>query len=268
MLATYVEAKRTPVTFDEAAQLMSFALASILRATPSTETLALGLAKTILECGRDTKAGLVWTSSYNHCVGNIKAGTKYEGLYTTYACNEVLAGKVVWFSPYGRLSGRNGVVVAEQSANPPGHPQTRFRAYASAQEGVSEYVEFVANGRYKDAFKELLEGDPDGYVRALHAKGYFTAPVDVYAKGVISLHREFVAKLSARPAPAPDFQPSVEVIREMVATQEWNQREVQALATAAATNAMFDNLLAHRGEPAETDDEDEPTKPDLPGNVT
>jgi hypothetical protein len=259
MLATYVEDKKTPATFDAARSAMSMALASVIGATPSTEVLALALAKTVLECGRQGE--LLWTSAHCHNLGNIKAGPQYQGSFTAFTCNEVLGGKVVWFSPHGRLSGKNGVVVAEPYETPPGHPQCRFRAYQDHFDGALEYVEFVASGRYKDAWAELLEGDAAGYVAALHRKGYFTADPDVYAKGVVSLHREFIAKLSARPAPDM-WIPSVEVIDARVKKQEWNQREIQAIATEVVASSLADNLLdlrrdAHRQMAiSETDDPD------------
>jgi hypothetical protein len=267
MLATYTEAVTTPLPFEDAAQAMSNALASILLATPSTETLALALAKTTLESGR--QGDTLWTYARCWNLGNVKAGPQFVGQYSTYSCNEVLGGKVVWFSPFGRLSGKGGVVVAEQSANPPGHPQCRFRAFAGPTDGTYEYVDFVASGRYVDAWAELLEGDADGYVRALGKKGYFTADPDVYARGVISLQREFIAKLKGLPA-TTEFQPSVDVIDGLVAKQAWNQREIQAIATEAAFDAMHDNLRrhAHGEDPNDESGDDEPTKPDLPGNIS
>jgi hypothetical protein len=252
MLATYKEAEPTPCTFEEAAGAMSAALASVLNASPAVEVLALALAKTTLEAGR--QGDKLWAFSKCHCIGNIKAGTKYEGMFTTYTCNEVLEEKsvkrTVWFSPFGRLSGRGGVVVSEASPNPPGHYQTRFRAYANVFDGAYQYVDFIASGRYVDAWQELLEGDAPGYVNALHRKGYFTADPEVYGKGVLSLHREFIAKLSGRPAPNM-WIPSVEYVDSIVAKQEWNQKEIRAIATEAAFSSLHDNILAHRGPPPE-----------------
>lgn len=274
MLATYKPAENTPVSFEEAAGAMSAALASVLGATPATKVLALALAKTTLEAGR--QGPKLWAYSKCFCIGNIKAGPQYEGMYTAYKCNEVLKGRVVWFAPEGQLTARDGDVTGLAWAVPPAHPQCRFRAYANVFDGAYQYVDFVATGRYVDAWEELLEGDAAGYVAALHRKGYFTADPEVYAKGVLSLHREFIAKLSGRSAPDIMWIPSVDVIDALVAKQEWNQREIRAIATEAAADALADNLAelrrdAHRQmREADTDpapplepDELEETKPDL-----
>lgn len=198
MVATFTDDQLTPFSFDVAAEAMMAALMDALGGKhPTDDTLSLALAKTALETGR-------W--KYIHCYnwGNIKAGKAYVGQYTSFACNEVLGGKVVWFAPGGRLDGKGGSVVAEPSPVPPGHYQTRFRAYANQFDGAYEYVDFVASGRYVDAWKELLVGDSDGYVQALHDKGYFTADPAVYGKGVKSLQAEFKAKLQGKQWPVAE----------------------------------------------------------------
>lgn len=277
MLATYKLAENTPVSFDVAARALSDALSTVLRATPSVEVLALALAKTTLESGR--KDDLYWVHSKHWNIGNIKAGPSYEGMFTTYACNEILAEqgerRVVWFSPFGRLSGRGGVVVSDPYTNPPGHPQTRFRAYAGPTDGAYQYVDFVATGRYVDAFGELLEGDAPGYVNALHRKGYFTADPTIYGRGVLSLHKEFIARLQGRPAPAM-WIPSVDVIQDLVAPQKWNAEEVLALEGALDIAREANRASAHAqmaiSEPDDPDDgfsaEEPPTKDETPhGNA-
>jgi len=150
---------------------------------PSDRALALALAKTALETAR-------WKSMWNWNWGNIKAGENFEGMYTCISLNEVLEGKTVWFAPSGRLDVKGGRVIAEAYKVPPGHPQTRMRAYANGFDGAQEYVTFLANGRYRDAWARLLEGDPVGFVRELKAKGYFTADESSYRLGVVRvIHR-------------------------------------------------------------------------------
>lgn len=197
MIATYTEDLLTPLTFPEAAGAMKAALKDAMKGvSPSDPVLGLALAKTALETGR-------WTAIHRSNWGNIKAGPSYVGQYTAFKCNEVLGGKVVWFAPEGQLTAKDGVVVGKRYDVPPGHPQTRFRAYANEFDGAYEYVDFVASGRYVDAWHELLQGDAMGYVMALHAKGYFTADPAIYAKGVVSLQKEFVAKLQGIDWPEP-----------------------------------------------------------------
>ncbi len=203
-MSTWIEAKLTPLEFDDAASLLRSALRAEVGSPVSVETLALGLAKTGLETGR-------WQKMFRGCWGNIKADIlKYRGMYQCYACNEVIKGDVVWFSPLGRLDGKGGRIVAEAYDNPPGHPQTRFRAYANAVDGAYEYVTFQARElpRYQAAWKLLLAGDVEGYVRALSAAGYFTAPVESYLKTVRSLYNEFLLRLKKQPyveVDVPDY---------------------------------------------------------------
>jgi hypothetical protein len=201
MKAVYVEPIKTPLTFDEAADRMQQGMLVATGIAPTTKALALALAKTALETGR-------WTSMWNGNWGNIKAGESYAGMYTCFACNEVLKGKVVWFEPRGQLDRKGGSLVGVEWGVPPGHPQTRFRAYANGYDGAQQYVDFVANGRYAEAWNRLLDGDAPGYVRALKLKGYFTADEATYLRGVESLFREFSAKLEARKTdPAPPLSP-------------------------------------------------------------
>lgn len=271
MKATYVYPIKTPRTFEEATRAMSAALLSVLGSPPPLKTLALGLAKTVLECGRDTKAGLVWTSSYNSGIGNIKSGPDYVGQFTAYPCNEVLAAGVVWFDPRGRLNRRGGDVIAEKWEAPPWHPQCRFRSYANHFDGAHSYVDFVANGRYRDAWKELLEGDPWDYVMALHAKGYFTADPVVYVKGVKSLHSEFLKRLEGLHADPVEI-PDCDEISCLLAPQPWNVAAVRAHGQALATESTFDNLdelrrdahremLADDDEPGSERHDTEPSPP-------
>jgi hypothetical protein len=236
MLARYVASKKTQLSFEAAASAMSLALASVLGERPSTAVLALALGKTALETGR-------WSSCWNGNWGNVKASEKYDGLYTCIVLNEVLGGKVEWFAPEGRLTGnpaKGGVHAGDPTdvgrGVPPGHPQTRMRAFTSAADGALDYVRFVASGRYKAAWELLLAGDAEGYVRALKAAGYFTADEVTYAKGVISLQREFISKLE-RLTPEPEFRvPAAEEVRE------WLTPEDSAALQAALTERHFERL--------------------------
>ena len=201
MRATYVEPAKTPLTFEQAFAAMQQGILVATGIAPTTAALALALAKTALETGR-------WQSMWNFNWGNVKAADSYEGMFTCYPCNEVIGGKVEWFDPAGALDSRGGRLVGAGWDVPPGHPQTRFRAYANEFDGAQQYVDFVANGRYRDAWARLLEGDAAGYVHALKLKGYFTADEATYSKGVESIFREFVTKLETmKTDPAPPLEP-------------------------------------------------------------
>jgi hypothetical protein len=189
MEAMYVEAKRTPISFELATDMMKWKLKSILGSDPSIEVLALALAKTALETGR-------WTQIWNGNWGNVKCANTYKGMYCCIKLNEVLNGKIVWFAPEGQLTSKNGVVTGTVCELPPGHPQTRMRAFANNWDGVDCYVDFVAGGRYKTAWAKLLQGDAVGYVHSLKMAGYFTAPEESYRNGVVSLQKEFISRLN------------------------------------------------------------------------
>ncbi len=192
MTATYVEDLLTPFSLETAAAAMKAALQTQLGRAPSDEVLALALAKTALETGR-------YKSIHRYNWGNVKAGAAYVGMYTAFACNEVLAGKLVWFSPRGRLDKQGGVVVAEHYDGEPWHPQTRFRAYANEYDGSYEYVALIANGRYKKAWAALLAGSVSGFVHELKLAGYFTADEALYLKGVSGLYQEMLARVRGLP---------------------------------------------------------------------
>ncbi len=200
MEAVYTEPRKTPLTFAQATACMKWALKNQLGGTdPSDEVLALALAKTGLETGR-------WTSIWNSNWGNVKASNTYEGMYTCIVLNEVLPrnGKnvLVWFAPEGELTGnpaKGGKLIGAPVAVPPGHPQTRMRAFANEYDGVDCYVDFVANGRYKKAWQALLTGSATAYVHELKVAKYFTADEAEYAKGVAGLQREFLGKVRGLP---------------------------------------------------------------------
>ena len=190
MIATYTQDALTVLPFDQAQSALRWAIKAAIGKPPTFEVLALALAKTALETGR-------WTKIHRHNFGNVKAGDSYTGQYTCFACGENLPDGEHWFEPDGMdRNKRTGVVTGQGTiAVPPGHPQTRFRAYANEFDGADAYVSFVAGGRYAQAWQRLLAGDAAGYVHALKLAGYFTAPEAPYAAGVVSLQREFLGKL-------------------------------------------------------------------------
>lgn len=192
MLATYVDAEKRPLAFEQAARAMKAALASQLGHDPSDAVLALALAKTALETGR-------WQSMWNDNWGNIKAAVSYVGMYTAFACNEILKGVAVWFTPRGRLDHKDGTVIAEWYDGEPWHPQTRFRAYANEFDGCYSYVDLIATGRYKVAWAMLLSGNVTGFVHELKLAGYFTADEGLYLKGVSGLYNEMLARVKDLP---------------------------------------------------------------------
>lgn len=234
MKAVYTEPVRTVFTFEQAEAAMRWALKCQLDADPRDEVVALALAKTALETGR-------WKSCWNGNWGNIKAGEKYEGQYTCILLNEVLrrGGRdvVVWFRPEGELvGGPTSPLKGAPIPVPEGHPQTRMRAYANHYDGALSYVEFVAGGMYAKAWQSLLRGDATQYVYDLKAKGYFTADVNIYAKSVDSIFREFLSRIRRLPD-VPEAEVDWSTLRAQlpILSVDWdayNDERQAALATA------------------------------------
>lgn len=244
MLATFQPAQRVVVDFPDVSRVFGDALQQHIGATPNNKQKAILISKTGLESGRWGKNGGLW----NYNFGNIKAALTYGGKFTLYKCNEVLKEGVVWFDPAGRLASKNGPIVGERYELPPagdGHPQCRFRAYAGPTDGARQYVDFIAGGRYNDAFEEMLEGDVPGYVRALKLKGYFTADETEYLRGVQGLYNEIYRKLEGEQDVDECDIPEHSDIRACLAPQAWNAEAV-AMAMGAAVESMYDNLYALR----------------------
>lgn len=229
MLATYTPPKLTRLSFEEAASAMRTALTELLGKDPEVAVLALALGKTALETGR-------WSAMWCANWGNIKCSDKWAGLYTCIVLNEVLPGRgVVWFDPRGELTGNPakggrlaGFLADAGRTVPPGHPQTRMRAFETPADGALDYCRFVAGGRYAGAWRLLLEGDATGYVHALKQAGYFTADETTYARGVSSLQREFIAKLQALPHDEAEHgMPPADEVRSWLAPMDIAQLEAE-----------------------------------------
>ncbi len=220
MLATWVHARLTPMPFEAAAEAMRAALRDALGgAEPSRSCLALGLAKCALETGR-------FRSIYNNNWGNIKAGEKYAGNYCCFELNEVLEGKVVWFSPRGRLDRKGGRVIAEPWEDPPGHPQTRMRAHANRFDGAFRYVDFMLTPNFRPAFERMKAGDSVGMVRLMKQARYFTADETKYANSVGSIHREYSLKLEGKsPEPFDPGDEEWESLRASIIGGSWHRAQ-------------------------------------------
>lgn len=160
-MRTLVPAVRTPLTLEQALAALADALSAFMQLDPPPRPLSILTAHSALETGH-------WASMWNNNWGNVKMPPTADGTYTQFRCNEVIGGKVMWFDPP--------------------HPQCNFRAFATASEGAIEQVRFLAERpRYAEAWRRCLAGDPAGFVRALHAAGYFTAALEPYERAVVSL---------------------------------------------------------------------------------
>lgn len=213
MIAVYVPAVRTHYSLDEIANAMRTALSAGRSELVRDDVLCLALAKSALETGR-------WKSCWNSNFGNVKAGPKYVGMYTCITLNEVLDGKLVWFAPEGKLSAGLGSPLAEPArAVPPGHPQTRMRAYANRYDGAYAYVDALIT-HFPRSYQALFDGDAGKFVAALKSERYFTAAEGPYRKAVASIQLEFMTKLKGLEAPETEFD--WESLRERVAAAQFS----------------------------------------------
>ncbi len=176
---------------------------SDLGATPTVPFISVLVAHGALETGN------FQIGCWNNNPGNIKADAKFAGSYTCIVLNEELknpkTGKpeTRWFAPEGELTGnpRKGGVLKDPSSPisvPPGHLQTRMRAFATLDDGLEDKIRFLLLTRWRPAFDLAQLGDAHGYVRAIRARGYFTAHAAIpltdetpYERDVVSLTRTY-----------------------------------------------------------------------------
>lgn len=184
MLAKFLPDKLTVLTPREAILALRSAYETIEGVTPTPQCLAIHTAQAMLESGR-------FKSCHGYCFTNIKASTKYDGYFSCYKCNEqVKPGDWRWFIPQGELVGQFGTPLkGEPLPVPDGHPQTRFRAFTSAESGAIDHVSFEKR-RYPEAYTSARAGDVAGFVHNLKARGFFTADEAPYLRGVSGLYRE------------------------------------------------------------------------------
>lgn len=202
MITRWVPPIRTPAP----ALVVSRAYAETLRKRVPASDMAVAIlhAHGALETGH-------FRECWNGNAGNIKAGMLWKGRYTTIKLNEVLKRNgtrvTVWFSPFGELTSKNGTIVpGTESMNPPGHLQTRMRAYESLADGIEDKVDFLFDPRWRPALDDVLAGNPAGYVEKIHVRGYFTAPLEPYRRAVVSLAKTLLplaAQTSDEPATLP-----------------------------------------------------------------
>jgi hypothetical protein len=150
---TLVPAQRTPLSGSEAAHAIETAWTDVMGAPPSRSTIAVLTAQWAHETGRGQ-------SMLNYNFGGIK-GTGPSGLSAAYKTKEG------W--------GANEV-----------HVTDTFRAYRTPEEGARDYVSLLAK-RFPKAVEAAQSGDPEGFVKALKDRGYFTGNEAAYRNSVSAL---------------------------------------------------------------------------------
>ncbi|HEY2405612.1 MAG TPA: glucosaminidase domain-containing protein [Polyangiaceae bacterium] len=86
-------------------------------------------------------------------------------------------------------AGPEGFSVAQQTREGYGKSEhtivDRFRAYRSADQGATDYVQFLVS-RFPEAANSAKAGDPVGFVQGLRQRGYFTGDPAAYTRAVAS----------------------------------------------------------------------------------
>lgn len=181
----YVPDAITPLEPRDACSALRQAVFRICREYPSVECLAVLLAQSALETGH-------WKAIHRWNFGNAKVSKNWKGNYTCFRCNEVIGGKVLWFSPAGAEMPKGNIVVPLFDT-PPGHPQTRFRAFVNATDGAEDHLHLLTySPRYADAWMQAWQGHPGQFVEELGRAGYFTADRDTYKRAVLSLFSKYL----------------------------------------------------------------------------
>lgn len=147
----------TPIGVLELAQVLRNGHLGVFGTLPSWERTGVAWAQCMLESGRGKR---MWNCNF----GNITAGSKWTGQYYI------------------------------MKVPPPDPPTLKFRSHVDHHDGAKDYWQMLGN-RYITTLPFFDAGDPGGAAAALKARGYFTADLAPYAKGMEGLYKEFWKKI-------------------------------------------------------------------------
>lgn len=204
-----LDATVTPVTFREVADALETSWDKLLSHRPKREALAVLLAQSALETGH-------WKKSYCFNLGNAKATPAWEGDYCFFPADEIVSeaqASLAFAERAPRTDGLPGHNVSLRSLSQgrvqvtlfPDHPWCRFRAFTSLTAGADDYIELL-HRRFRRAWPALEAGDPEQFVRALHASRYFTASVERYLPPVLQLFGKFSSALASSATPVASLE--------------------------------------------------------------
>lgn len=160
---------RTKLSAGEAQEALRSAWQSVTGETPSDKTLALITAQWAHETGNGA-------SMFNYNFAGIKG------------------------------AGPSGLSVAQHTREGYGQSERRivdnFRAYRSAEEGATDYVQLLSK-RFPEAVEGARQGDPVAFVRGLKSKGYFTGHEGQYLTSVAGIASRYLGEPLEIPSSAP-----------------------------------------------------------------
>jgi hypothetical protein len=166
---------RTQLSAGQAQEALRAAWQNVTGEAPSDKTLALITAQWAHETGGGA-------SMYNYNFAGIK-GTGPSGLSVSQHTRE----------GYGESERR---IV------------DNFRAYRSAEEGATDYVQLLSK-RFPDAVEGARQGDPAAFVRGLKSRGYFTGHEGTYLNSVSSIASRYLGQpleVQGGAPPSLDYQ--------------------------------------------------------------
>lgn len=103
-------------------------------------------------------------------------------------------------------TGPSGLSVAQRTREGYGESERRivdnFRAYRSAEEGATDYVQLLSR-RFPEAVEGARNGDPEAFVRGLKSRGYFTGHEGQYLSSVASTASRYLGEPLELPSAAP-----------------------------------------------------------------
>lgn len=190
---------RTHCTAQEMYESLRLAWYSVFGdANPKHESLLLLLCHWNIETAEGA-------SMHNWNVGNVKSvagdGHHYtwfdnvwEGLSPDKAKALIAKGEAFLDDDPSHVAavGPNKVAVKFKA----GHPQTRFRAFDSLDDGTEMYVR-ILSGRFAPAWPAVVDGDIKAFVAQLDAHNYFTANATKYYKAMMSRYVTYVRTIKA-----------------------------------------------------------------------
>ncbi len=151
---------RTQLSAGQAQEALRAAWQNVTGEAPSDKTLALITAQWAHETGSGA-------SMYNYNFAGIKG------------------------------TGPSGLSVAQHTREGYGDTERRivdnFRAYRSAEEGATDYVQLLSK-RFPDAVEGARQGDPNAFVRGLKSRGYFTGHEGAYLNSVTSIASRYLGQ--------------------------------------------------------------------------
>jgi hypothetical protein len=177
----------TPVDHEELRATLASVWANLFGEIAPDDAIAILLAQSAFETNR-------WSACFNFNICGYKSTG--AGLYTYGTTLEVLPRNVALRYVAASTVDEPCELVHDDGGEKltvrfkPQHPVCRFRAYRSLGESVTGYVALLAR-RYLAAIEAAREGDVAAFVAQLAKGGYFTAPEDVYRRGVEALYEEY-----------------------------------------------------------------------------